>query len=207
MRVLYTVFGMFFCILVASMLASNLVVAGEDNNIIENPSAEEVIDGKPAKWSKYAGAGSFGFGATKDEAYSGDYSAYITVNALGQSKANGSILVADAGGAYLGGANAYECKGNTEYFYSFYVKPEDLDDFNDSVRVRLWCWQANGNRKLSNKQWIILTSEDWTRFEGSVRTPAGSKTCALGIGFYSSNLKIGATLYLDDVHLEPIRKP
>jgi len=183
------------------------------DNIVENPSAEEIGGDMPLKWGRYVGNGSFKFGFTDEEAHSGKYSAYLTVLALGENDGlNAAIMVGDTNG--YDGARAYECKEKTEYFYAFYAKAKDPNDFKAPLRVLLWCWKEGFTAKdrvfppLTN---VTLTSE-WKRYEGSFVTPEGAKRCALGIGpFGRKAAEVGATFYLDDVYLgltpPPSEKP
>jgi hypothetical protein len=159
----------------------------------------------PDKWGRYSGNGSFEYGFTDEEAHSGEYSAYLIVLGVDNNKKriNGSILAADSNG--YEGTRAYECEEDEEYFYAFYAKAEDAADFEEPLRVLLWCWKAggaSGARVFPPSAKIDLTSE-WTRYEGSFVTPIGAKTFALGVGPFgpTNAAEIEAKFYLDDVYL------
>jgi hypothetical protein len=201
MRSMVYIVGILTVILAFSAEAKTIFEVPD--NIVENPSAEEIAGNMPYQWGSYVGNGTFEMGFTDEESHSGEYSAYLIV--LGSDdndKMNGSILAADSNG-YVG-ATAYECEENTEYFYAFYAKAEDHTDFEQPLRVLLWCWKAGAtsdDRVFPPAARITLTSE-WTRYEGSFVTPEGAETFALGIGPSAVEAaEIEAMFYLDDVYL------
>ena len=212
MRGSYTIFGMLCCIFIASMLTTNLAVAGADDNLSDNPGAEEVAGDKPKGWNHYRGAAATIMGHTTDEAHSGERSAYLTVTQYTQrvpdltDYVSGAIMFGDADG--YTGANGFELEGDTEYYYAFWTKAKDAGDFKTAcLHVRLLCWVGgvgNANRQLENAEGFpIKPTEEWTLYTGTLTTPADTRTGVLRfhVGGNNKPVELGGTFYVDDAYL------
>ena len=179
--------------------------AGED--LVRNPSAEQLAEGKPVAWGLYRGKGKSSLFVSTD-AHTGQRSAGLRVEAPGSWRGGAFFncgLVQGCDSGYVG-RDAYPTEPGTVYRVSFWLKGTVPWVTADSV-----CWTTSkaksrdriGRRIVPGK---IVPTDQWRKFSAVFVTPPKAKRLALKwhvAGFQSEGMRPGVVL-VDDVELSKI---
>jgi len=200
----------------------SIVSPGPAENHAENPSAEEVSNGRPVGWNLYVGAGNGTVGVTQDartEQYAATLTATEWYDLSGCDWINVALMQGNTDG--YSGANAYPAQPFAKYYFSFWLKGDAA-----RVTVEVTGWKEGGQAaerhqlllRLSGKNVLTktLTSVDlkptdqWQYYKGSFITLPDTKTFALKFGltgYRNEGAKLGSVA-VDDVYvgLTPERK-
>jgi hypothetical protein len=171
-------------------------------NVVPNPGAEEVRDGRPAGWGLYVGAGKARLGNAPGR--NGGLSARLTATDWyvwpdGRRTINVAIVVGDSDG--YDGMNALPLQPLRRYWFSLWLRGSA-----PAVKISLVTWGPKGDRDSRGGSDLIGTfaaPEEWTRYEGSFVMPAGAARAALKIAIDGQEGQGGGLgeLYVDDVYL------
>ena len=172
-----------------------------------NPSAEEVVAGRPAGWGLYVGQGKAELQSSTD-ARTGGRSACLNVMEPGlwqdQPYINCGLVFGDSDG-YLGN-RAIRTQPNTLYRVSFWLKGTV-----PSVQVSAVCWtgQEAGSADRHAVRAVpgaITPDGAWTRYAGTFQTPPATVRLAIKwqvAGFLHAGMHTGQLL-VDDVKVTQV---
>jgi len=188
---------------------------GPAENRAENPSAEEVENGRPVGWNLYRGAGNGTVGVTPD-AHTGQHAATLTATEWydlgGRDWINVALMQGKANG--FTGPEAYPAEPFAKYYLSFWLKGEV-----PRVTVEVVGWKEGGQAadrqplllRLSGENVLTQTptavdlkpTAEWQRYEGSFLTLPNTKTFALkfGLAGYRDEGASLGTIAVDDVYI------
>ncbi len=189
------------CLLLGVMPSADCMA----QNLVANPSAEEVTDGFPVGWGMYRGKGTGSWGAT-DEAHSGERGVFLRVDEFGEwgggPYINVGVLVAESNG--YDGSRATPATPGTDYHFSLWLKGDI-----PWLAVQAYVWSENSGA-LNSRSSVVTTlgkvtpAADWTQYEGIFTTRADTRRFALHLhvaGHEAEGMSKGV-LYVDDVVIE-----
>lgn len=216
-RILFITFGWLgVCLLTPGLMesaarATNGIVGADHiappRNLALNPSAEEIIDGRPKHWRLNVLVQSRAeWGVTEDEKRSGRYAAYLRALEYGTSQQPGLRRI--AAGILTAGEKSMAVNPSTMYQFSIWLKT-DLP----RVSFRCYGWNEAGERlnlRVAPRHGAQIKSGEWTRYEGHFITTAQTRYAALGIyvdGLDKASKRFGAPIplnvpvYIDDLEI------
>ncbi|MBI2298814.1 MAG: beta-N-acetylglucosaminidase domain-containing protein [Armatimonadetes bacterium] len=172
-------------------------------NVVPNPGAEEVAEGRPAGWGLYAGAG--GATLTTAEGRTGRKAAKLAATKLhdwpdGKQSINVALLLGDTNG--YDGLKAPEVLPLHRYYFRLWVRGQA-----PRVSVSFVTWAAMGTRESRGGPMLDLAPfpapAEWTRVTGSFITPANAARGALKIGIEGYTDEGGGLgeILVDDVYV------
>jgi len=174
-------------------------------NLIQNPSAEQVREGKPVGWGFYRGKGNASWGVA-EEGRGGGRCAFLKLEQFGvwqgEPYANVGVLAADTDG--YSGAKAHVATPNTEYEVSFWLKG-DLAWVD--VQAYLWSSDAgdvDSRGSTGTTLGRIVPELEWQLYTGTFMTRGDTKRLALHFhvaGHKSKGMAPGM-LHIDDVSIQ-----
>ncbi len=214
----------------------NKVMLGD--NLVPNPSAERVIKGSefskifkvsrrvelaeyvPDGWGFYCGDGYCKWGVTEEQAHRGSKSGFVKFlkfrtdsETKKRFKTNFGICFGNTD--LYTGKSAIRVKGNTKYYYSFYLKGDVPE-----IRIRSYVWTTEqagrgdmkkifvGLGKSAKPAYIkyIFPTGRWVRYGGVLTTPADAKylTIVISVCLGDDKLKQGQSFYVDDLELREL---
>ncbi|MBT3377371.1 MAG: hypothetical protein HN742_06030 [Lentisphaerae bacterium] len=181
-------------------LAPEIAGAGS----VVNPSAEDIVGGKPVGWGLYRGKGKARLCSSED-ARSGQASACLVAEEFGEWRGRRFLncgLVLGSPDGY-NGVEAYPTQGGRVYQVSFWMKGDV-----PWVKAQTVCWRHEEATAQDRKQVTVLPGKlaptgEWRRYSGSFVAPAGARRFALKwqvAGFAEEGMALG-TLLVDDVEV------
>lgn len=172
-------------------------------NLIANPGAEQVVDGKPVGWQTYTGAG--GCALVSEEGRKGGRCGKLVANKMyewgdGRTSINVALMLTGSDG--FTGANALQVQPMHRYYYSFWLKgtaPRVVISFVTWSDPKSSASRGSGIGKTD----AFSAPGEWKFFYGSFVVPAGAARGALKIGFdgYAEQGGGLGELCVDDVYL------
>jgi hypothetical protein len=151
-------------------------------NVIPNPGAEEVKDGRPVGWGLYLGAGK----ARLSSAPGRDGGLCARIEATewypwpdGRRTINVALMIGDSDGYQ--GTNALSLQPMRRYWFSLWLKGTAA-----TVKIGVVTWGPTGDREsrggVGELVGAFAAPQEWTHYEGSFLMPAGAARAALKIG-------------------------
>ena len=194
------------CLFALAAIAPSLAAAAD---LLPNPGAEEIRDGRPAGFGVYVGAGKISLTAASENPHSGKAAARLSFEDWYQAEGKPAQI---SGSLLLGGSNGYQPDGALEtvpealsYAFEFWIRG-DLA----TVQLNAWTWDEQGNRSMVAVEPPTLSLTDqWQRVCGRLALPEGTRHFALGVGTsgqQAQGAKLG-WLELDDASLTAITFP
>lgn len=178
-----------------------------------NPSAEEVVDGKPVGWSAYRGAGQATL-AVSDQAKSGTRSLCLRATRWyhdpkhvvhGDRTWINVALVHGSERGGMAGGDAYDVAPETAYRCGFWLKGDV-----PTVELRIQGWstglQSGDRHVLEAGLSQVVPSTEWQHHELSFRTDYDTAKLAVMFvvkGYEDEGMRLGR-IWVDDVSLEPV---
>ena len=192
------------CLLLLGCAGLVLQLASAGAGLVINPSAEEIVAGKPVGWGCYRGKGEARL-CSSDDAHSGVASACLVAGEFGEWRGRRFLncgLVLGSPDGYRG-VGAYTTQGGRAYRVSFWMKGSV-----PWVKVQAICWQhdeatAQDRKSVTVFPGKLVPTGEWRRHSGRFVTPAGTKRFALKwqiAEFADEGMALG-TLLVDDVEV------
>ena len=178
---------------------------GERRNLVANPSAEEVVGGRPRGFGTYGGAGGLKVSAATD-AHAGKRSACFRATQWyaypdGRKWINVGIMLGGSSG--YDARNAIEVQPFCKYYFSFWAKSDLTTCSLAATGWREKKLDSAGRVFLRTRPSNIALSPEWQRYTGSFITAPNVTRAALKLGIVG-NEKDGAklgSLWVDDVYI------
>jgi len=163
----------------------------------------------PVDWGCYSGAGAAEWGVTAEEAHSGTKSVYMKITSHDERPITNNALTLGATTGYFG-QDAFSASSDTTYYFSFWLKGKG---FKRQLRVYGQGWkeplgEASSRQELMTTLGSIMSTEEWTKYEGTFKTKPDTNKLALFIQAYGNewDAPVGATLWIDDAYICKITK-
>jgi hypothetical protein len=172
-------------------------------NVMVNPSAEELTNGKPSGWNFYNGTDTGDWGAA-DQAHEGKSSAYLKITAKPGEAINIALVAGDSRG--YSGERAFQALPETRYGVSFWLKGDVA-----SVNVYVQGWKSpratqNDRIKLDTTIGTITPTAEWKKYVGTFKTNKDTARFAVMFSLWGKEgevLKTGQSFQVDEVEIKP----
>ncbi len=178
-------------------------------NLLANPGAEQIKDGRPVGFGMYVGAGKMSLTASAESPHGGKSAARLTLQDWYEAEGKPAQI---SGSLLVGGSNGYQPDGALEApasdlgcAYELWVRGN-----LSSVRVGVTCWDEKGIRGSGSAYPAEAeVTDQWQHVSGRFLLPADATHFALSIGTSgkkASGAKLG-WLEVDDASIVPIGFP
>jgi uncharacterized lipoprotein YddW (UPF0748 family) len=165
-------------------------VALADRNLLQNPDAEKVVDGKLPGFGLFLEEGAATLAPSDESPHSGNWAARLT---LSEWKADPNriktfLILGDSDGKSSGQV-AELLEGTLLFSYNFWARGTV-----GRTTIEAWGWDADGKRvKIPGPIEIVHLTDKWQQISGRIKLPEGIKKLALGLGVWKGE-KAGAKL-------------